>query len=243
MSMKLSKFVVFGVAAAMSFGAFADAANKMIRFESANDVYADGSVVANGEWYALCWADNGFDGIKSDCTPVDTADKVLLVAPLAKDGGCPSVYFQVDSKGAPIGGQYYVYMLDTRINGVPASQNDAGKPAYVDSAKEASVYTITGMSRGETIEGTVDPAWAASFIDTSAEGFQTAKITNFAVTETGAEITVTGLMAGVKYSLLMGESLDKLDTYAAAQVKGGSDYITFKINNGAKFFKLVRVIK
>ncbi len=242
MPMKLSKIAVFGVAAAMSFGAFADAANKMIRFESANDFYVDGTAVVDGEWYALCWANDGFDGIKADCTPVDSNDKVLLVAPLAKNGGCPSVYFQVDSKVAPAGGQYYVYILDTRVNGSASPAKD-DKPAYVDSAKEASVYTIAGMSRGEAVEGTVDPVWAASFIDTSVEGFQTAKITNFVVTANGAEITVTGLMAGVKYSLLMGESVDKLDTYAAPQVKGKDDYITFKINNGAKFFKLTRVIK
>lgn len=242
--MKLSKIVVFGVAAAMSFGAFADAANTMIRFSSVGDKYADGNPVADGEWYALCWAKDGFDGIKVDCTPVDVDDKVLLVAPLAKDGGCRDVYFQVDSKVAPTDGQYYVYVLDTRdANGKAAEADSRKMPLNVNGAISSQFYWIAGDGvRAESKDSGEVPAWIESAIAGAGEGV---KIVGFEVTNDGVKISVEGLVAGVTYNVRMGETPDKLESFAftGPQAASGSA-VTFVINNKvAKFFQLVRSAK
>lgn len=240
--MKLSKIVVFGVAAAMSFGAFADAANTMIRFSSVGDKYDDGNAVVNGEWYALCWAKDGFDGIKVDCTPVDSADKVLLVAPLAKDGGCRDVYFQVDSKVAPTDGQYYVYVLDTRDgNGEPAKADSRNMPLNVNGAISSQFYWIAGDGvRAESKAVDEVPAWIESAIAGAGEGV---KVVGFEVTNDGVEISVTGLVPGVKYNVRMGTDVNNLKDFAFTGPKTASDsaVTTFVINNKvAKFFQLVR---
>lgn len=244
MPMKLSKIVVFGVAAAMSFGVFADAANTMIRFSSVGDKYTDGNAVVNGEWYALCWAKDGFDGIKVDCTPVDPADKVLLVAPLAKDGGCRDVYFQVDSKVAPTDGQYYVYVLDTRdANGKAAEADSRKMPLNVNGAISSKFYWIVGDGvRAESKDSDEVPAWIESAIAGAGEGV---KIVGFEVTNEGVEISVTGLIPGVKYNVRMGTTPDKLESFAFTGPKTASgSAVTFVINNKvAKFFQLVRSAK
>ncbi len=83
------------------------------------DRYADGQVVLDGECYALVWSKDGvFDGINADGTPVDSEDKLLLVAAVARDGHCPEVVFQLSAArvDALAGGKYGVILLDTRIN-------------------------------------------------------------------------------------------------------------------------------
>lgn len=49
------------------------------------DRYADGTVVADGECYALVWSPKGstFAGFSADGTTVSSADRVVLAAPLA----------------------------------------------------------------------------------------------------------------------------------------------------------------
>lgn len=49
------------------------------------DRYADGTVVADGECYALVWSPKGstFAGFSADGTTVSSADCVVLAAPLA----------------------------------------------------------------------------------------------------------------------------------------------------------------
>lgn len=244
--MKLSKIAVFSVAMAMSFGVFADAANTMIRFSSVGDKYADGSAVVNGEWYALCWAKDVFDGIKVDCTPVDVADKVLLVAPLTKkDDGSREVYFQVDSKVAPVGGQYYVYVLDTRDgNGEPAKADSRKMPLNVNGAISSQFYWIAGDGfRAESKDSGEVPAWIESAIAGAGEGV---KIVGFEVTNEGVEISVTGLIPGATYNVRMGTTPDKLESFAfttGPQAASGSA-VTFVINDKvAKFFQLVRSAK
>lgn len=60
------------------------------------DRYADGSVVLDGECYALVWSKDGnFDGFAANGECIDDCDRIVLIAPIAKDGRCPSVLFQI----------------------------------------------------------------------------------------------------------------------------------------------------
>jgi len=71
---------------------FADMADKVLRFSTAGtDRYADGSVVMDGECYALVWSPKGttFSGFNADGTPVSSADRVVLA-------GAPEYSFIVE---------------------------------------------------------------------------------------------------------------------------------------------------
>ena len=249
--MKFSKFGVLFAAAFIVAGAFADAANVLISFSTKADYYADGTPVLDGEWYALCWAkDSNFDGMNLDCTPVNPAEKVLILAPLAKDGRCPHVLFQIDSKKAPSGGSYFVYVLDTRNaegTAVATAATDAdGKKVPATSLNGSVVsqgYTATaaaGKNSGKKKKGTaVAGAWAESAIADATQP----KITAFKVEDARVKIKVSGMMPGVKYNIFMGETPSTLTKYGldVPQTVEEGDESTFDLEPGdAKFFKVVR---
>ena len=105
------------LACGMAFGAENDT---LITFSTpGTDRYADGTAVRDGECYALVWVKDGaeFAGIAADGTVVDPATSaILLSAPVAKGGRCPSVVFELDAALAKRyeGGAFSVYLLDTR---------------------------------------------------------------------------------------------------------------------------------
>lgn len=82
------------------------------------DKYSDGTVVRNGESYALVWTPNGeaFAGFDSKDKAKGNS-KLVLNAPVAKDGCCPNILFQIDEEYYNknfSGGSFAVYLLDTR---------------------------------------------------------------------------------------------------------------------------------
>lgn len=80
------------------------------------DKYADGSTVLDGELYALVWTKDGvFEGFSADGKANDEKDKILIVAPLAKNGRCPKVMFQIPAADAVEYGKYDVFLMDTRV--------------------------------------------------------------------------------------------------------------------------------
>ena len=80
------------------------------------DKYADGSTVLDGELYALVWTSDGvFDGFSADGKAVDEKDKIVIVAPLAKDGRCQKVMFQIPKANAATYGRFEVFLMDTRV--------------------------------------------------------------------------------------------------------------------------------
>ena len=69
--------------AACAFGSMQD---KLARFSTPGpDRYADGSIVQDGECYALVWSPAGtaFAGFNADGTPVSSRDRVVLAGALA----------------------------------------------------------------------------------------------------------------------------------------------------------------
>ena len=108
------------LSAAVSFGGVN---NKVIAFSTqGEDKYADGTRVLDGEYYALVWTKNGatFEGIDTSGKIVGDAKEnaILLKAPVAKDGRCPFIQFEIDEacyadRGLG-GGTLAVYLLDTR---------------------------------------------------------------------------------------------------------------------------------
>lgn len=114
----MRKFLAVLVASAAFAGSAAIDDQLVVFSTKGPDLYRDGTTVLDGECYALCWSKDGvFEGVAANGTAADPADRVVLVAPLAKDGRCPTVMFQIDATTAEslAGGTYAVYLLDTRV--------------------------------------------------------------------------------------------------------------------------------
>ena len=149
MNMKQILLTATILAGTLAFGAENDT---LISFSTPGpDRYADGTAVRDGECYALVWVKDGaeFAGIAADGTAVDPeTSAILLSAPVAKDGRCPSVVFELDAALAKRyeGGAFSVYLLDTRnaagqvrgigANGRAVAVNGYGKAGAVGGAEE-----------------------------------------------------------------------------------------------------------
>ena len=115
------KKTVFGLSLLAGALAFAGVDNVVVTFSTQGpDKYADGTKVCDGEVYALVWTKDGatFGGIDANGAAADANSKVLLRAPVAKDGHCPLVQFQIDedfwTKEGLANGSLAVCLLDTR---------------------------------------------------------------------------------------------------------------------------------
>lgn len=238
--MKFSKLGFMIATAMFAVGAFADAANVLISFSTTADYYADGEKVKNGEWYALCWSQDGnFEGLNLDCTPVDSNDKVLILAPLAKDGKCPHVLFQLESNKVPNGGEYFVYLLDTRdvtgkkVAGNKPTEDGRNVPAITNGSLAATDGVTVSKNVGSKVVKTTsvsgDVAWAPV----------QPKITAFEVEGATVKITVAGMLLGRPYKVNMGATPDDLTAYEFEQQNEDGEAF-FRINpDNARFFQVI----
>jgi hypothetical protein len=105
------------------------------------DKYADGSTVLDGELYVLVWTNDGvFEGFSADGKALDEKDKILIVAPLAKDGRCPKVMFQIPKANAATYGKFEVFLMDTRV----VSSSGVATPR---GAVKGEVQLVNGYGR------------------------------------------------------------------------------------------------
>lgn len=240
--MKMMKGLLLACVVACAAGAFAGALDTLISFSTPGpDAYGDGRPVIDGEWYALVWSQDGnFDGIKTDGTPVDAQDQVVMMAKLAKGGHCPFTVFQIDSAVAKSTGTYAVYLLDTRdpSKAAVAGAGANGKPLFLNGAQVVGSYSA-GAATGSTAQAAAG-GWAASEV-AAAAGAQ-AKITAFKVEGARVSLTVSGMIPGVQYNVLMGETVDTLTSYALDVPKTVVDNdAMFSLDaKDAKFFTIVR---
>lgn len=239
--MKFSKLGVMFAAASIAVGAFADAANVLVSFSTEADYYADGTSVKDGEWYALCWSPRTtFGGLKLDCTPAVEGDEVLILAPLAKGGRCPLVIFQLNSTEAPVGGEYFVYLLDTRdVTGSSASaatkaEDGRNVPANVVNGAVASKRFTASASVGSNVASGTAVTGGASWAAVQP------KITAFKVEAATVKITVAGMMSGLTYKVCMGETPDSLTSYAVETPETAEGEAYFRIDpKDARFFSVI----
>lgn len=199
--------------------ALADAANTVILFSTPGpDKYQDGSDVRDGEYYALVWtAGEAFAGFTATGEAADPAQKVIFKAPLAKDRRCPLVNFQIDSKKAPEGGVYSVYLLDTRastgesliVTGLSLAKAYASDDASASNVKTVSEDNATG-GLVSTASGLVDEA-----------GLITPTITGFKVVDGTVKITVGNVLPGCVYEVKGG--LDKAASISGATFTEAGD--------------------
>ena len=247
--MKCYKLGVMLAAATFAAGAFADAANVLISFSTdGSETYADEKPVLPGEWYALCWsADPVFDGLTIDCKPVTEGEEVVVAAPLAEklsngNVGCPYVIFQLDSASAKAhtDGYYFVYLLDTR-DATGTAVATAKDGALVPDVANGAVATMNYTASASTGTVKTGEAVADSWAETAIAEVKQPKITAFKVEGANVKITVTDMLPGVKYNVMLGETPSTLTTYGLEVPKTGVEEAEFVIApDDAKFFKVVR---
>ena len=105
-------------ACAMSVAAFAGKETPILFSSTAVDHYADGTVVEDGEIYALVWTAAGKTFTMDANGNYNREDsKILGMGSLAKGGKCGSVIFVVDSDDVKGDGELAVYLFDTRVKG------------------------------------------------------------------------------------------------------------------------------
>ena len=252
----MKKSVIAGIAGLACAAAFAGMDNVLVTFSTPGiDTYADGSRVEDGECYALVWTPSGstFAGINADGTPVGDS-KIVIAAPVAKDGKCPVVTFQIDEGYAAAnypGGSWGVYLLDTRkfktaADGTILPDVDKvgelgadGKPTRVGGYNEVVALSGTTMVSGSASTGVSVTKTSAS--PASAAGL---KITDIKFIGDNVRLTVSGSLSCLAYEVQSGDKPNALEAPedGKAQYGTGDDtmYIYTPKKPGAQFFKVNR---
>ena len=242
--------------AGLAFAATAAIDDALLAFSTVGpDKYADGTTVLDGECYALVWTQNGatFGGFAADGTPVAETDKIVLLAPLAKDGHCPNVLFQIDSaklEGELKDGTFGVYLLDTRMVG----KDGATKPAGVKDGK-LSLVNGYGLTTKATQVGKATAGGATVAQEKDSEGGQVVaagaaapkdlpqpKITSIKIEGDYVRLTVQNMPGFMRVSSGSTASADETQGAAQATDGKGGEVIFYapKTAGASGFFKVIR---
>ena len=250
----MKKLITMIGVAGLAFAATAAIDDALLAFSTVGpDKYADGTTVLDGECYALVWTKNGatFGGIAADGTAVAETDKIVLLAPVAKDGRCPNVLFQIDSAKADelADGTYGVYLLDTRV-----VSNGTTKPAGIKNGK-LSLVNGYGLATKATKVGKATAGGVTTAEEKDSEGGQVVaagaaapkdlpqpKITSIKIEGDYVKLTVQNLPGFMRVS--SGADVAADDTQGAAQATDGKtdEVILYapKAAGASGFFKVIR---
>jgi len=227
--------------------AFAGMEDQVLRFSTPGpDRYADGSVVRDGECYALVWSPAGkaFSGFNADGTPVSSSDRVVLAGALAQGGRCRDAIFQIPAAeySELKGGEWAVCLVDTRnVQGVPTGTQN-GKPLRVNrwgvisggveitSAASARPRLLTSggqaSSAADTLGGRLSSAAGAraNILSAVPPNLAPPRITDIAVGDGEVSLAVEGTAPYLSYTIISGEKPDDLKTdYFAETVDGDAN--------------------
>ena len=243
--------------------AFGSMQDKLARFSTPGpDRYADGSIVRDGECYALVWSPAGtaFAGFNADGTPVSSHDRVVLAGALAQDGKCRDSVFQIPAKDyAELqGGEWAVCLVDTRnLAGVPTGTWN-GKPVRVNrwgivsggveitDAASTKPRLAAGGTRSVASGATALPASVARATNLSAvpSNLLPPQITAIEVTDGEVWLAVDGTVPYLDYTIISSETPNdfKPDYFSEVVEGDGRSEIAIGTIQSAKrrFFKVKR---
>lgn len=241
----MKKTLVAGLVGLLAAASFAGKDNVVITFCSQGpDTYADGSKVLDGETYALVWTPAGatFQGFAADGSAV-APSKVVLKAPVAKDGKCPFIKYEIDEDYAKTNydvGTWAVYLLDTRT--FAATLNADGKPQATGAFGKA----VNGYGEVMTAKTSVGFVSADGAAAVGAGLMPTdkgeVKITNIELKDGKVFITVSGTVSSAAYAVAEGETPNAIlptETAAAGNTAGEMILVRDQKAGGA-FFKVNR---
>ena len=250
----MKKSVTAGFAALVSAAAFAGMNNVLVSFSTPGpDTYADGTRVLDGECYALVWTPDGaeFTGINADGTAAGSS-KVAIAAPLAKDGRCPNVTFQIDEDYRNANfpdGTWGVYLLDTRRfktddDGVIVTDADGGRVVDSVGGKTVNGYgEVSTLASAAMASGASGSSAAVTTTSASPAGAGNLKVNDIRLIGDNVYIYVTGTLSCLQYGLQSGSKPDGLSD-ADGNVKYGVDdgemVIVTPKKGGVQFFQVNR---
>ena len=254
-SAKISGMGMFLLCSVFSYGSMQD---KLARFSTPGpDCYTDGTVVVDGECYALVWSPAGttFSGFNADGTAASSRDRVVLAGELAQDGRCPDAVFQIPAKEyeALAGGEWTVCLVDTRnLAGVPTGVRN-GKPLRVNRWGIVSGgVNITDAASARprlaaaTPGGTRSGASAARANNLSAvpPNLAPPQITAIEVADGEVWLGVDGTVPYLDYTIISGETPNDLKPDYFAEVVEGNGRSEIAIGTPEspkrRFFKVKR---
>ena len=245
---------------------FASMEDRVLRFSTPGpDCYADGTLVADGECYALVWSPKGatFAGFNADGTAISANDRVVFAAPLALEGKCRDSLFQIpaDEYAELEGGEWAVCLVDTRMaNGVPAGvANNA--PLRVN--RWGAVRNEVKISTASTLvlDSIAAPKAGGRFLLAAAAPLETGACadTLSAVPDSVKPPTITGLdvldsgevwlevadtVPFLSYTIISGSEPGNLQEDGCAEVvdgkSGGKIFIGTAQSSDCRFFKVKR---
>ena len=219
---------------AVAYGSMRD---KLARFSTSGpDRYTDGTVVRDGECYALVWSPAGttFSGFNADGTPVSSTDRVVLAGALAQGGRCRDAVFQIPAKDYEElqGGEWAVCLVDTRmVNGVPAGVQD-NKPLRVNrwgiisggvNITEAGSSSLRLMSGGTRSVASALPV-RANNLSAVPPNLLPPQITAIEVGDGEVWLGVGGTVPYLSYTIMSGETPNDLkEDYFSEVVDGDAN--------------------
>ena len=242
MNMKQVLLTATILAGTLAFGAANDT---ILTFSTQGpDTYGDGTTVFDGERYALVWQRTGtaFAGLTADCSPVDPKNtRLVVVAPLAKDGCCPATVFEIDAAYAATfaGGSFALYLLDTRVEkaelsgaagvrALPTSVNAVGAVAAVGNDGEGAVATV-----GSVKASAVSLAEVGVYTKIDEPLIDAMRIAGAKI-----ELTVSGMSDAAEYMVVQGAEPGKVGAKMETTIQGDK-LIVDKPTGGAMFFKVI----
>ena len=265
--LKTARILVVSAVALGSVCAFGSIQDKLARFSTPGpDRYADGSVVRDGECYALVWSPAGtvFSGFNADGTAVSSRDRVVLAGALAQGGRCRDAIFQIPAKDyeALQGGEWAVCLVDTRMmNGVPAGVQN-GKPLRVNrwgiisggvnitDAGSANLRLAAGgrlSSAADTSEGQASSRAAivrANNLSAVPPNLMPPQITAIEVGDGEVWLGVTDTVPYLSYTIISGEKPNDLKADYFSEVVDGEANSEIAIGTvqsvKRRFFKVKR---
>lgn len=250
--MRMRNIVCLGLAVMAGF-AFADGADdSLVTFSTVGpDRYADGSLVMDGECYALVWSNDGvFEGLSANGRPVDSNDKVVLIAPVATNGRCPTVLFQIPATLATslASGVYDVILLDTRVS-VNGKTAVTGAPSgsltlvngYGTVADGLTIAKGTSAQLNVGAQASAEGGSQASVGAAAPAGVKQPRIKHIRIEGDNVFLTVENLPGFMRVQ--GGTTIAAADTTGAAKATdgGAEDVILVMPKTGSSgFFRVVR---
>ena len=245
----MKKLMTFGCALGLSCAALAAQNDALISFSTPGpDTYADGTTVLDGECYALVWSRTA-DSFAIAADGTATGGDVVLVAPVAQNGRCPKIVFQVPAEKVNTiykGGKWGVYLLDTRRFGaagaVPAGVSADGlvKLVNASAAVDSSKVTVAAGSLSSVSVAGAASATAASSVPADAPA---PEISAIRVVGGNVFVTVENTVPYLAYDLSEGAAPDEVTERVNDPRTGGDDGTVILVapkRDGGAFFKVNR---
>ena len=247
----MKKTIVSALTVVLAGAVYAAANDTLITFSTKGpDTYADGTQVLDKECYALVW-DAAGEPFSVAADGSATGGDIVLVAPVARKGRCPTVMFEVNASLVAAkyttGGDWKVYLLDTRRygeKGVALAPLANGRPTLVNAAGvvgDAAISVAAGAPNTVSV-ATGTAAGAATALPADA-GDVKPRISDISVNGELVYVTVENTRPYLAYDLTEGGSPDEVSESVNNPRTGGEDgtvVLVAPAKEGGAFFRVDR---